>query len=428
MSLSQRDRNLIWHPFTQEKISDLPVAVKKGKGSYLVDENDNELLDLVSSWWVNLYGHAHPEISRAIHEQCLSLEHVIFAGFTHEPAVALCENLSSILPAELRKFFFSDNGSTAVEVALKMSYQFWKNKGLEKKLFLSFEGGYHGDTVGCMSVGRKSNYHEPFSPLCFDVKFLEYPDTWIGDGDVDEKERKALQMLAEHVDKYAENVAALIMEPLVQLAGRMKMCRPNFVKDVVRLTRDRGIFVIFDEVATGFGRTGTYFALEQAGVVPDFLCMSKGITGGFLPLAVTATTSRVYEGFLADKNDMAFLHGHSYTANPVGCAAANASFKILTAPATMDAIKNINRVHTEEILKLLSLCKHAKRGRIRGTIAAFEVSENVNMKYFRSACLSNKIILRPLDRTVYLLPPYCITMEDLKRAYAIILDVLNTFS
>lgn len=300
MTLSERDRKCIWHPFTQERTAPLPIAIEKAVGSYLYDEKGAAYLDLISSWWVNLHGHGHPDIAKAIYDQARQLEHVIFARFTHEPAVSLCEKLQALLPQKLSRFFFSDNGSTAVEVALKMACQYWSNKGFpEKTLFLSFEGGYHGDTFGSMSVGT-SAFHRPFSKLCFPTLTLPFPATWEGDQEVEAKENHALNVLEDLLKTNGSQISALILEPLIQGVSGMRVCTPEFMKKVVDRVRAAGILVIFDEVMTGFGRTGTHFALEQTKVVPDFLCLSKGLTGGFLPLALTVTTEDVYEAFLSD--------------------------------------------------------------------------------------------------------------------------------
>lgn len=395
------------------------MPIKRAQGSYLIDEQDNEYLDLVSSWWVNIHGHAQPQIARAIYQQCLTLEHVIFARFTHEPAVQLCENLRTLLPDQLRRFFFSDNGSTSVEVALKMAYQYWKNVGKEKKLFLSFVGGYHGDTVGCMSVGQQSHFHDPFKGLCFDVLFVPYADTWPGDTSVVEKEEQAIKVMSKHLAECGDRIAALIVEPLLQGAAGMRMCRPQFIAAVVQLAREHQILVIFDEVAVGFGRTGTNFAHEQVGVVPDFLCLSKGITGGFLPLAITVTTERVYGAFLGDSYDKTFLHGHSYTANPVGCAAAIASLELLRSQRTQQSIRDIRDVHNEQIFDLQKEFSYVKHARTVGTVAAFEL-ELDNLQLFADKCRSKGIIIRPLGKTVYMMPPYCVTRNELERAYTVI--------
>ena len=262
--LSTRDKKILWHPFTQEKTAEEVIAITNAKGSYIYDESGKAYLDLISSWWVNLHGHAHPNIAKAIYEQALKLEHVIFAGFTHSPAIDLCEGLQEILPSELNRFFFSDNGSTAVEVALKMAYQCWRNQGLKgKNLFLSFDGGYHGDTFGAMSVGSKSGFHNSFNDLFFKVLTIPYPQTWDGDSEIELKEENALSLLRNHLREYGSKIAAFILEPLVQGASGMRMCRPEFLVKLITEIREHKILVIFDEVMTGFSRTGSYFAMSQ---------------------------------------------------------------------------------------------------------------------------------------------------------------------
>ncbi|MFQ3307744.1 MAG: adenosylmethionine-8-amino-7-oxononanoate aminotransferase [Candidatus Midichloriaceae bacterium] len=426
MEILERDKKIIWHPFTQEKTADLPIAIKKGKGAYIYDENGKEYLDLISSWWVNLHGHAHPEIAKSIYKQALELEHIIFAGFTHTPAVELCENLQKILPQKLSRFFFSDNGSTAVEVSLKMSYQYWHNKGKEKNIFISFDGGYHGDTFGAMSVSVNSGFHDVFKNLLFEVINIPFPETWDDDDDCQKKEEHSLDILKKELEKNGEKISAIILEPIIQGASGMRKCRASFVKKVITLVRQHGILVIFDEVMTGFGRTGTNFALEQIDVIPDFLCVSKGITGGFLPLALTITTEDIYNAFLNDSWDYAFAHGHSYTANPIACAAAITSLKILLEDDTQKALQDINLCHKAGIEYLKSNCTNVVKTRVIGTIAAFEVDckKNIN-KELKAKFLDNGLLIRPLGNTVYILPPYCITKEELEFVYKKIVKILK---
>ncbi|MDD9331550.1 MAG: adenosylmethionine--8-amino-7-oxononanoate transaminase [Wolbachia sp.] len=419
MNLNERDRKIIWHPLTQEKTSGLPIAIKGARGSYLYDENNKPYLDLISSWWVNLHGHAHPNIAKAIYDQSMTLEHIIFAGFTHEPAVQLCEKLQSLLPDKFSKFFFSDNGSTAIEVALKMAYQCWRNQGnLERTTFLSFDGGYHGDTFGAMSVGAKSGFHDAFLDLFFSVLTIPFPETWDGDEEIRSKETYALEVLESHLRTSADKIAALILEPLVQGASGMRMCSSNFVSKVVNLVRQYEILVIFDEVMTGFGRTGTYFAFEQTQVIPDFLCLSKGLTGGFLPLSLTVTTEEVYAAFFDEKFNKAFAHGHSYTANPLGCAAAIASLDLLVKPSTMKSIQEIHNTHRKELANLL-----AKHTRVTSTIAAFDVHDTQTLK---RKCLEQGLLIRPLGNSVYLLPPYSTSTSELEEAYEKIRNILRS--
>ncbi|WP_250295912.1 adenosylmethionine--8-amino-7-oxononanoate transaminase [Wolbachia endosymbiont of Oedothorax gibbosus] len=426
MNLSERDRKIIWHPFTQEKVAKLPIAIKKACGSYLYDENSKPYLDLISSWWVNLHGHAHPKIAKAIYEQSMTLEHVIFAGFTHEPAVTLCEKLRTLLPDKLSRFFFSDNGSTAVEVALKMAYQYWWNQGnREKTTFLSFAGGYHGDTFGAMSVGAKSGFHDAFSNLLFSVLTVPFPETWDEDEEIENKEKHSLKVLEGHLRAGSRKIAALILEPLVQGASGMRMCRPEFVKKVVNLVRQHGILIICDEVMTGFGRTGTYFAFEQTQIIPDFLCISKGLTGGFLPLALTVTTEEVYAAFLSEHLTKTFAHGHSYTANPLGCTAAIASLDLLVKHDTMESIKRIHGIHKKELVNLSEACKNIEHTRVTGTIAAFDVHDAQTLKI---KFLEQGLLIRPLGNSVYLLPPYSTSTFELEEAYNKIRNILRIFS
>jgi adenosylmethionine-8-amino-7-oxononanoate aminotransferase len=413
--LSKRDKKIIWHPFTQEKTAAPVLPIVSGKGSYLYDENGKEYLDLISSWWVNLHGHANEEIASSICSQAKKLEHVIFAGFTHSPAVELCEELGQILPNLLAKFFFSDNGSTAVEVALKMAYQYWHNQGIKRKYFLSFEGGYHGDTFGAMSVGSKSGFHDVFADMFFQVLNIPYPNTWDDDASVLDKEELALAKLDRHLAQHGDDIAAIILEPLIQGASGMRVCRPSFVRSVIEKVKARNILVIFDEVMTGFGRTGTNFALEQIGVVPDFLCLSKGITGGFLPLALTITTQEIYNAFLDNNWRHAFAHGHSYTANPLACAAAVASLKLLRQDKTLNAIREISLVQRASIDFIKANCSNTSCHRTCGTIAAFDLKQEDQR--LKLAFLEAGLLLRPLGRALYLLPPYSTTAAQLEEAY-----------
>lgn len=426
-TLTDRDKKIIWHPFTQEKTANDVIPIKNGKGIYLYDENGKEYMDLISSWWVNIHGHANEEIAQSIYNQAKQLEHVIFAGFTHEPAVVLCEELQKILPKQLCRFFFSDNGSTAVEVALKMAYQYWYNKGQkQRKLFLSFEGGYHGDTFGAMSVGFKSGFHDVFDTFFFKVLNIPYPHTWDGDDQIEAKENAALEKLSEYIEQNGQDIAALIIEPLIQGASGMRICRASFVKRVVELVRQNGILVIFDEIMTGFYRTGNYFAMFQIEVTPDFICMSKGITGGFMPLALTVTTNEVYEAFLSEKWEFAFTHGHSYTANPLACAAAITSLKLLNGDDTKSNIQVINRVHVENLKILSDKCQNINRIRSIGTIAAFDAQNSSEMKEkLQIEFLKSGLLLRPLGDTVYILPPYCITQNELEIAYDKIENIIR---
>lgn len=434
MSLSSRDKKLLWHPFTQEKTAELPIAITKASGSYLYDDQGQTYLDLISSWWTNLHGHAHPIIAQAIFEQAITLEHVMFAGFTHEPAVKLCEGLTQILPANLKRFFFSDNGSTSVETALKMAYQYWWNqKAPHKKIFLSFTGGYHGDTFGAMSVGAKSGFHDPFMSFFFEVVAIPFPDTWEEDVTINQREEEAINTLERYLQQHSDSVAAIIIEPLVQGASGMKMCRASFIAQLMRLLKAYNILIIFDEVMTGFYRTGSYFALDQIGVTPDLLCLSKGLTGGFLPLALTITTEAIYEAFLGEHYSRALSHGHTYTANPLGCAAACASLDLLREEKTHHAITQIEKTHRQGMHYLQEKLPNIEKIRILGTIAAFDIqgqqAHHVNAK-LTTAFLKAGLLIRPLGQTIYLLPPYCTSPNALEASYEkihLVLEALNSY-
>lgn len=426
-TLAERDKALVWHPFTQEHTAAPRLPISHGTGPWLYDTDNNAYLDLVSSWWVNLFGHACAPIAQAIAAQASKLEHVLFAGCTHEPAVQLCESLSAMLPAQLSKFFFSDNGSTAVEVALKMAHQYWANaQGQQRKLFIGFEGGYHGDTFGAMSVGAHCGYHDQFRSLFFESVAVPFAHTWFNDKDVEQKEQAALAALEVVLTRHAGQVAAVIIEPLVQGAAGMRMCRPQFITQVCALARAHDTLVIFDEVMTGFGRTGTRFAFEQTGVVPDFLCVSKGITGGFLPLALTITSDAIYEAFLSEQAERAFSHGHSYTANPLACAAAVAAMTLLVSDETARALQTLSQSHADGLRFLQQRAPDLQRPRTTGTIAAFDLPASFphSAAQLHQYFLEKGLLIRPIGNTVYLLPPYVTTSVQLQAAYETIAAVL----
>lgn len=418
------DATYVWHPFTQTKTADAPHIFVRGEGARLYDDSAHSVLDLISSWWVNLHGHAHPVIAEAIAEQARTLEHVLFAGASHPPAITYARKLVEQLAAPLQRVFFSDNGSTAVEVALKIALQYWQNLGKPRRRLLAFEGGYHGDTFGAMSAGRGSPYFAPFTTWMFPVDLLRYA-TVSDDIDPEPNERRALAFLDRYLDNYGHDVAACILEPLVQGAGGMRMARPSFVRTVVERLQSRGILVIFDEVLTGFGRTGTMFAYEQLNVVPDMLCLAKGMTGGFLPMAATVTTETIYQAFIHERSERALLHGHSYTANPLGCAAAIASLDLFEQEDTMKKIASIAATHATELPALRGLAG-VTNTRQCGTIAAFDIdSKPDEIAALTRRLYDTDLLIRPLGKTIYLLPPYCLAPEDLKRAYGIIRRILS---
>jgi adenosylmethionine---8-amino-7-oxononanoate aminotransferase len=424
------DRKFIWHPFAQAKTAYPPLLIKSGKGIYLYDDEGKEYLDMISSWWVNLHGHAHPKIIKALHEQASTLEHVVFSNFTHEPAIKLSEQLIENLGPPFSKIFFSDNGSTAVEVALKLAYQYWLNIGnRERTHFLAFKGGYHGDTFGAMAVGKMTGYFRQFHNLLFKVDFIDAADTWIDREDQPEAEQKALDKLDKLLDEIGKNTAALIVEPLVLGAGGMRCHRPRFLDEVVKKCREHGILIIFDEVMTGFGRTGKMFAFEHIASRPDLICLSKGLTAGFLPMSVTAVTSEIWEAFYDDHFIKGFAHGHSFTANPLGCAVALASLEVFKKEHVLQKLEIINKWYRDNLPLLLA---HPKIDAIRlqGTILAFYMKKRIKdlespvSKKIQQTLFKRGLILEPLGRTIYLMPPYCVEQQHVKQTIETVLDII----
>ncbi len=419
----------IWYPFAQAKTALTPIKVKSAQGIWLELEDGSQIMDCISSWWVNIHGHSHPKIAAAIYKQAQQLEHVIFAGFTHDPAEQLAEALIAKLPPGFSRVFFSDNGSTAVEVALKMAYQYWVNHNQKRQTFLAFEGSYHGDTMGSMSVGARSLFSDVYRSLLFDVEYLPFPDTYIGDTLIAEKEELILEQLQEKLNHSPEQYVAIIIEPLVQGAGGMRMCRPGFIQSLRKIASEFNILLIFDEVMVGFGRTGDWFACQKANVTPDIICLSKGLTGGTLPLSVTVCSEKIYDAFYSDDPLKALYHGHSYTANPLGCAAALASMELLTANEA--AFRQMEQLHWTHLKPLLDHPK-LERLRIMGTIAAMDIiSEqpgylNPISLHIRQQAIAHNLLLRPLGNVLYLLPPYCITADELALAYQGITAILET--
>ena len=417
-SLINQDQRLIWHPYTQHGLNDPILPVHKAQGSYLELENGHRILDAISSWWVNGLGHCHPKIAQAISEQAYKLEHVIFAGFTHAPAVNLAQALIQATQergAQFEKVFFSDNGSTAVEVALKMAFQVHQNRGDTKRTrFLALRGSYHGDTLGAMAVGEPEGFHTCFKPLLAPVDFVE-PDR------IDDLK----QLILQHPKAYA----AMIVEPLIQGAGGMRVHSAEFLREISQVCKSEGILLIFDEVFTGFYRTGKAFAFEKAQVTPDLICFSKVLSGGFLPLAVTLATLDVFNSFKSEKLQQAFLHGHSYTANPLACAAALATWNELSRPETQSQIQLIERI-THERTQALSDHPSVRRTRSLGTIGVVELQGESgyfaeDASFARRAAIEKGVLLRPLGNVLYTAPPYCFTSEQLHFTYDVIESLIH---
>lgn len=425
------DRRHVWHPFTQHATERDPVAIARAEGAVLYDEDGREILDLIASWWTCVHGHAHPHVSGALAEQAATLEHVMFAGFTHAPAAELAGALSAVLPGDLNRLFFSDNGSTAVEVALKLAYQYQRNQGQgQRRGFLAFDGGYHGDTLGAMSVGRGSGFFTLFEDLMCQVLASPYAPTWEGDADVETREAEAIEAFEAALESHGETSAAVIIEPLMQGAGGLRICRPDFVRHIAKLAHAAGLLVIFDEVATGFGRTGTMFAAEQVGIVPDIMTLSKGLTAGYMALSVTVARDPVFEAFLGEDFGRALAHGHSYTANPLACRVALASLELFQTEATLSRIAHIADRH-RAFLPQLMVHPRAEHARALGTVLAFDLAGSsgeymsADSMRLRNWCLDHGLNIRPLGGAVYLMPPYCITDAQLDRAYTGLLDGLD---
>jgi len=426
----------LWHPFTQEGVDPPPLTIRSGKGVFIETQDGRQILDAISSWWVNIHGHSHPAIAEAVAEQAARLEHVLFAGFSHEPAEELAVRLGKIVPAPLRHVFFSDDGSTAVEVALKLALQYWKNSGHPRKQkIVALENAYHGDTVGAMSVSDDSPFTAAFDSLRIPV--LRTHSAYCAHCPVGLTRAtcqiECLNKLERLLFERGDEIAVVIVEPLLQGAGGMIVHPEEFLSGVRRLTAAHDVLLIADEVLTGFGRTGRMFACERAAIVPDLMCVAKGLTGGFLPLAATFATNRIHDAFTGGDRARAFFHGHSYTANPIGCAAANASLRIFESEPVFERIAAIEKVHAA---RLPAFSAHLSVADVRqiGTVAAIEL--NVPdagylsslrprlYKYF----LSRGVLLRPLGNVVYILPPYVITPDQLNFVYDVIQDSLTLVS
>lgn len=419
--LGKRDKQYVWHPFTQVKTAGQPIEVIAAKGAKLIASDGKEYIDINSSWWVNVHGHGVVEIGDAIKKQFDALDHVIFADVTHPVAVELAEKMVNKLGEPFSKVFFSDNGSTAVEIALKMAIQYWFNKKVSKSKIMAMDGAYHGDTFGAMSVGERGYFNVPFEPYFFDVDFIDFPDGT--------NEEHILQQ-AELLFRSGE-FAALILEPLIQGSSGMRIYSVDFLEKLVYSAKRNDVLVIFDEVMTGFGRTGEMFAFNHTKVVPDLVCLSKGLTGGILPLGLTVATEEIFEGFLFDEKAKGFLHGHSYTGNPLSCAAALAS---LTLFEKVETWENIKRLTEKNIRFAEELKKQTGISGVRtfGTILAFDIDTEETSGYFANVrdrvykfMLEKGVLLRPLGNCVYVNPPYCISNDDLDQVYNAVLSFVK---
>ncbi|MBN8217326.1 MAG: adenosylmethionine--8-amino-7-oxononanoate transaminase [Spirochaetes bacterium] len=410
----------VWHPFTPVRARREPLPVRRAKGARLTLAAGRVLIDGISSWWVNLHGHAHPSLARAIAAQARKLEQVIFAGFTHEPAETLADRLCRILPGPMERVFFSDDGSTSVEVAIKIALQYWHNQGRPRRSLVALDGAYHGDTFGAMSAGARGIFSAPFDRHLFRVERLPFPSP-----------DKLAAALAKFRRLLAgDRIAAFIYEPLVQGSAGMRMYPPASLAALLELARTAGVPCIADEVMTGFGRTGTLFASQQVRPQPDLVCLSKGLTGGFLPMGLTAVSRRIFRAFDSAEPDRAFWHGHSYTANPLACAAALASLDLLLAKESLEDRRRVAATFAGWARKL-SAHPAASNPRHHGCIFAFEVRASRGgylspvRDCLEKAFLERGVLLRPLGNTVYVLPPYAITDGELGRIWRAIEAVLS---
>ena len=407
------DRAHVWHPYTQHAVAPTPITISRAEGALLYEPSGRAILDAISSWWVTLHGHAEPTIAAAIAEQARTLEQVIFAGFTHEPAARLAAELAARLPPGLDRVFFSDNGSTAVEVAIKMALQYWTNRGAPRPTIAALDHAYHGDTFGAMSASARGLFTAPFTQHLFDVVRL-------GDPQSDD--------IVAALDA-APPLAAVLVEPLLQGAGGMRMWDAATLRALRAATAERGILLIADEVLTGFGRTGPLFACETAGITPDIICLSKGLTGGFMPLGATAVRQGVFDEFLRDDRRLTLFHGHSFTANPLACAAARASLALLD-DASAARRSAIERSHRAGIARLATHPR-VRQPRVLGTVAAINLDApdtgylSAIGPRLASFALDNDVFLRPMGDVVYVLPPYCTTDEQLTRVYDVIAAFLE---
>jgi adenosylmethionine---8-amino-7-oxononanoate aminotransferase len=421
MNLSERDKKHNWHPYTQHKTAQNFPAIVKGKNTLLWDENGKEYIDAIASWWVNPYGHCNTFIADAIYKQLTTLEHVLFGGFTHEPAVLLSEKLMSILPNNQKKIFYSDNGSTAVEIAIKVALQFNYNKGNKKIKIIAFENAFHGDTFGAMAASGISFFTEAFQGSLLEVVRIPVPT--IGN------EEKSLEQLKNLVT--TNEFAAFVFEPLVQGAAGMVMYEPEILDKMIAVCQQNKVFTIADEVMTGFGKTGKIFASDYLSEKPDMMCLSKALTGGTIPMAITTFTQQIFDGFYNDDVNKALFHGHTFTANPTGCAAALASLELLLSDEMQNNIQRINQHHLSFENKIKSHPR-VKTTRVLGVIFALEIKTETTESYYGNLrnqlydfFIENGVILRPVGNIIYILPPYIITDNQLDKVYQTIEKALE---
>ena len=430
--LARRDLAVVWHPCTQmQDHESLPmIPIRRGQGVWLEGVDGRRYLDAISSWWTNLFGHANPRINAALRDQLETLEHVMLAGFTHQPVIELSERLSALTAGTLGHAFYASDGASATEIALKMSFHYWRNIGRpEKAEFLCLAGSYHGETVGALGVTDVAIFKDAYAPLVRTASVVPSPDfrqTEEGESPADVA-RRAVAALEAHLEAHGENIAALIVEPLVQGAAGMAMYDPEYLRLARALCDRHEVHLICDEIAVGYGRTGTFFAHEQAEIRPDLMCLSKGISGGYLPLSVVLSSDTIYNAFLDDSVARAFLHSHSYTGNALACRAALATLDIFE----QDNVVAVNRQKAEKIgAALAPLADHPQVSHLRqrGMIAAFDVETDdpyFSRRFYRAA-LDNEALIRPIGNTVYLMPPYIVSDDEIAHLGQAIAYALDT--
>ncbi|PIP92631.1 MAG: adenosylmethionine--8-amino-7-oxononanoate transaminase [Bdellovibrio sp. CG11_big_fil_rev_8_21_14_0_20_39_38] len=418
MNYRKRDAEVIWHPYTQHFQTHEFPAIIKAHGNYLHLDNGEKVLDAISSWWVNLHGHSHPHITSRMGQTLGNLQQVMFAGFTHPYAIELSERILSLFSNRFSKVFFSDNGSTSVEVALKMCFQYWSNKGIKRNKIIAFKNSYHGDTFGSMSVADRNIFSKPFWPFLFEVELISPNST------------EDLEILLK---KYPESIAGMIYEPMIQGAGGMVIHNPNMLNAILDLAKDNKIMLIADEVMTGFGRTGKLFGSDHLRVSPDIVCLSKGLTGGVLPLGLTLTTKEIYEAFLSSDKTKTLFHGHSFTGNALSCSAALASLDLLLADECQKQIQWITKQHISFASIISSLSAPIHDTRTLGTVLAVEFKTDSTSGYLNSLgqtmssyFLKQGILLRPLGNTLYVLPPYSFGESEIDKTYSAILAFIRS--
>jgi adenosylmethionine---8-amino-7-oxononanoate aminotransferase len=439
--LIAQDLAVLWHPCTQMKDHEwLPmIPIRRGQGVWLEDFDGNRYLDAISSWWVNIFGHAHPYINNAIKQQLDTLEHVLLAGFTHEPIIQLSQRLVQLVPQGLTRCFYADNGSAAVEIALKMSFHYFQNLGQHKKTkFICLSNSYHGETLGALSVGNVALYKETYAPLLMQAITVESPDCFWREPGSSCREHSIAKFNAMHaaLQQHAHEVCAVIVEPLVQCASGMRMYDPVYLKLLRNACDEFGVQLIVDEIATGFGRTGSLFACEQAHITPDYLCLGKGLTGGYLPLSVVLTQEHIYQAFYADYDQLkAFLHSHSYTGNPLACAAANATLDLFEQTPALAHNAHLSKLMHEAVEPLRNH-PHVAEIRQRGMILALEMikdkstrepypwQERRGLRVYEYG-LQHQVLLRPLGNVIYFMPPYVISDDELNLMAKVAIDAIN---